>query len=112
MKRRLPPNWECRFRQLWSTLGTLLVTVKLGKPVTNINLSRAKMKKLLLATAAVTLTVAASTFSTPADARVFCFNRNTGQFLYWGHCQPARVVCNYYGPGGYCRRAVPYVVWR
>jgi hypothetical protein len=89
-----------------------VMPVKLGKPVTNINLPRAKMKKLLLATAAVTLTVAASTFSTPADARVFCFNRNTGQFLYWGHCQPARVVCNYYGPGGYCRRAVPYVVWR
>jgi hypothetical protein len=71
------------------------------------------MRKLLLATAAIVSIAATSTLSTPADAgRVFCLNRNTGQFLYWGHCQPTRMVCNHYGPGGYCRRAVPYVVWR
>jgi hypothetical protein len=60
----------------------------------------------LLATAAVVLIVAllAPAFSTPADARPFCFNRYTGQFLYWGHCRPVRTICNYYGPGGYCRR--------
>jgi hypothetical protein len=57
----------------------------------------------LLATAAAVLTVAlgASAFSTPADARVFCYNKNTGAFAHWGHC---RVVCTYYGPGGYCRK--------
>ena len=66
----------------------------------------------LLATAAVVLTVAASAFSTPADARPFCYNRHTGQFLYWGHCKSVRAVCTVYGPGGYCRPARPYLVWR
>ena len=60
----------------------------------------------LLATAAAVLTVAlcAPAFSTPADARVFCYNKYTGQFLNWGHCRPVRAACTYYGPGGYCRR--------
>ena len=60
----------------------------------------------LLATAAAVLTVAlcAPAFSTPANARPFCYNRNTGQFLNWGICRSYRVVCNHYGPGGYCRR--------
>ena len=35
------------------------------------------------------------------DQVVFCYNRNTGAFAHWGRC---RVVCNYYGPGGYCRK--------
>jgi hypothetical protein len=61
----------------------------------------------LLATAAVVLTVAlcAPAFSTPAEAaRLFCYNRNTGQFLNWGPCRGSRVLCTHYGPGGYCRR--------
>jgi hypothetical protein len=37
----------------------------------------------------------------PANARVFCYNKYTGQFAHWGRC---RVVCTYYGPGGYCRK--------
>jgi hypothetical protein len=57
----------------------------------------------LLATAAAVLTVAlcAPAFSTPANARPFCYNKYTGQFAHWGRC---RVVCTYYGPGGYCRK--------
>jgi hypothetical protein len=35
------------------------------------------------------------------NVRTFCYNRNTGQFAHWGQC---RVVCNYYGPGGQCRK--------
>jgi hypothetical protein len=35
------------------------------------------------------------------DQVVFCYNRNTGAFAHWGRC---RVVCNYYGLGGYCRK--------
>jgi hypothetical protein len=69
------------------------------------------LKSALLAS--VLALVASSAIATPANAgRLFCYNRVTGQFVNWGHCPPVRVVCNYYGPGGYCRRAVPYVVWR
>jgi hypothetical protein len=35
------------------------------------------------------------------QVRVFCYNTNTGAFNHWGRC---RVVCTYYGPGGYCRK--------
>jgi len=63
------------------------------------------MRKLLATVATVlAVTLCAPAFATPANARVFCMNRNTGQFLYWGNCRPAHAVCNYYGPGGYCRR--------
>jgi hypothetical protein len=64
------------------------------------------VKKLLLTAAVALATVlSASAFATSAQARPFCYNRNTGQFLYWGYCQPRPTVCNYYGPGGYCRPA-------
>jgi hypothetical protein len=33
--------------------------------------------------------------------RAFCYNTRTGAFNHWGRC---RVVCTYYGPGGYCRK--------
>jgi hypothetical protein len=33
--------------------------------------------------------------------QTFCYNTKTGDFLHWGKC---RVVCNYYGPGGQCRK--------
>jgi len=35
------------------------------------------------------------------QVRVFCYNTRTGAFNHWGRC---RVVCNYYGPGGYCHK--------
>jgi hypothetical protein len=35
------------------------------------------------------------------NVRIFCYNRITGKFNHWGPC---RVVCNYYGPGGTCRK--------
>jgi hypothetical protein len=35
------------------------------------------------------------------QVRAFCYNTNTGAFSHWGRC---RVVCTYYGPGGYCRK--------
>ena len=35
------------------------------------------------------------------QVRAFCYNTRTGAFSHWGRC---RVVCNYYGPGGYCRK--------
>jgi len=57
------------------------------------------MRKVMSALAiAAVLAVA---FSAPADARVFCYNKYTGAFAHWGNC---RVVCTYYGPGGYCRK--------
>jgi hypothetical protein len=33
--------------------------------------------------------------------RSFCHNTRTGAFNHWGRC---RVVCTYYGPGGYCHK--------
>ena len=39
--------------------------------------------------------------SNAEQVRVFCYNTRTGAFNHWGRC---RVVCNYYGPGGYCRK--------
>ncbi len=35
------------------------------------------------------------------NVRIFCYNRVTGKFNHWGPC---RVACNYYGPGGTCRK--------
>ena len=35
------------------------------------------------------------------NVRAFCYNKKTGEFLHWGAC---RVVCNYYGEGGQCRK--------
>ena len=35
------------------------------------------------------------------QVRVFCYSTRTGAFNHWGRC---RVVCNYYGPGGYCHK--------
>jgi hypothetical protein len=37
------------------------------------------------------------------NVRAFCYNKNTGAFAHWGQC---RVVCNYYGPGGQCRKVI------
>jgi hypothetical protein len=60
------------------------------------------MTRVLLCTAAVlAVALCAPAFSTPVNARPFCYNKYTGQFAHWGHC---RVVCTYYGPGGYCRK--------
>jgi hypothetical protein len=78
--------------------------VKLSKPVLNSKRKENNVRKLLLVCAiGVAGIVGASAFSTSAEARVFCYNRITGQFLNWGHCKPRAGVCNYYGPGGYCR---------
>ena len=58
-----------------------------------------------IAIASLLVLVSAVAQATPASARVFCYNKYTGQFLNWGHCRVfPRAVCNYYGPGGYCRR--------
>jgi hypothetical protein len=35
------------------------------------------------------------------NVRAFCYNKRTGEFAHWGAC---RVVCNYYGEGGQCRK--------
>jgi hypothetical protein len=35
------------------------------------------------------------------NVRTFCYNKKTGDFLHWGAC---RVVCNYYGESGQCRK--------
>ena len=35
------------------------------------------------------------------NVRTFCYNKKSGEFLHWGGC---RVVCNYYGEGGQCRK--------
>src|SRR6266567_1044671 len=57
------------------------------------------MTRLLLCTAALLILTPA--FATPANAVPrFCYSLRTGQFAHWGPC---RVVCNYYGRGGYCR---------
>ena len=63
------------------------------------------MRKLMLALvivagAALPMVTMASS---PAEARVFCYSRSTGQFLNWGHCRPVTTVCTHYGPGGFCR---------
>jgi hypothetical protein len=58
------------------------------------------MTRLLLCTAALLILTPA--FATPANAVPrFCYSLRTGQFAHWGPC---RVVCNYYGRGGYCRK--------
>jgi hypothetical protein len=49
-----------------------------------------------LAIAAITLVGTDASRAAP-----FCYHTNTGAFAHWGHC---RVVCSYYGPGGYCRK--------
>jgi hypothetical protein len=60
------------------------------------------MKKLIMcAIAAVTLVVPALS-ATPADARVFCYNKATGKFSHWGYC---RVLCTRTEYSGYsCRK--------
>ena len=57
------------------------------------------MRKVMFALAIIA-GFCAPAFATPANARVFCYGKYTGQFAHWGKC---RVVCTYYGPGGYCR---------
>ncbi len=38
------------------------------------------------------------------QARLFCANRYTGRFLYWGRCRTRRVYHHYYHhPRVYCR---------
>lgn len=38
------------------------------------------------------------------QARLFCANRYTGRFLYWGRCRRRRVYYHhYYRPRVYCR---------
>jgi len=65
------------------------------------------MRRLLLTTAFAALALTWRPLPLlAAQSKVFCMNKQTGQFLYWGHCRPAHAVCNYYGPGGYCRRVV------
>jgi hypothetical protein len=59
------------------------------------------MSKLFATAAVLAVALCAPAFVTPANARPFCYNKYTGQFAHWGHC---RVVCTYYGPGGYCRK--------
>jgi len=62
------------------------------------------MRKFMLALAVVAgAALSMASVSSPAEARVFCYSRSTGQFLHWGHCQPANVACTHYGPGGFCR---------
>jgi hypothetical protein len=59
------------------------------------------LRKMLLALfGAATL---ASFGANQALAAPFCYNKNTGAFAHWGKC---RAVCNYYGPGGTCRKVV------
>jgi hypothetical protein len=59
------------------------------------------MTRLLLCTAALLIPLLTA-FATPANAVPrFCYSLRTGQFTHWGPC---RVVCNRYGPGGYCRK--------
>jgi hypothetical protein len=59
------------------------------------------MTRLLFCTATILALCVPVFATTPANARPFCYNKYTGQFAHWGHC---RVVCNYYGRGGYCRK--------
>jgi len=61
------------------------------------------MRKLMLA---LVIVAGAALPASAANAKVFCFNRITGAFINWGHCRPAHAVCNYYGPGGYCRKVI------
>jgi hypothetical protein len=58
------------------------------------------MRKVLLALLAVA-TLALFGANQALAAPTFCYNKNTGAFAHWGKC---RVVCNYYGPGGQCRK--------
>ena len=58
------------------------------------------MRKMLLALLGVaTLALFGATQSIAAPT--FCYSKTTGAFAHWGKC---RVVCNYYGPGGQCRK--------
>jgi len=59
------------------------------------------MRKMLLALFGVATLVLFG--ANQALAAPFCYNKNTGAFAHWGKC---RVVCNYYGPGGTCRKVV------
>jgi hypothetical protein len=62
------------------------------------------MRKFMLASAVVAgAALSMASVSSPAEARVFCYSRSTGQFLNWGHCRPVTTVCTHYGPGGFCR---------
>jgi hypothetical protein len=36
------------------------------------------------------------------QARVFCYNRYTGRFLYWGHCRRSVRRYHYVRPRVYC----------
>jgi hypothetical protein len=57
------------------------------------------MKMLALGFLAITAVTIAGTDA--SHARNFCYHTNSGAFAHWGAC---RVVCNHYGPGGYCRK--------
>jgi hypothetical protein len=62
------------------------------------------MRKFMLASAVVAgAALSMASVSSPAEARVFCYSRSTGQFLNWGHCRPVTTICTHYGPGGFCR---------
>ena len=63
------------------------------------------MRKMLLALLGVaTLALFGTNQSLAAsdeNVQTFCYNKNTGEFAHWGEC---RVECDYYGPGGQCRK--------